>query len=262
MKMKGNDMKNEYRVRMIYLLFISLIFNGCASSPRAKRVEALQYLQEEVEKLKQTKADKADANVQLDDFKTELQILSGKVEEAEYAIKNDQKTVEQNNQRLDKVISDYDQKILALEKNIAELQEKIEEVGTKRKSQAAASDVKQDFTNGMKKYKEGDYSGAAALFARYAKNFPTGRSIQNARYFWADALYEAKDYQNAILKFEEYKEKYPKSDRVPEALYKQGLSFLHLGKKSDAKLFFSELVSSHGNSSFAKKAKSELDKLK
>lgn len=254
-------------MKVCLLIFTALfLLNGCASSPRAKRMEALQYLQEEVEKLKQTKADKADANVQLDDFKTELQILSGKVEESEYAIKNNQKTSEQNNQRLDKVISDYDQKILSLEKNIAELQEKIEEAGQrsemKRKSQAAASDIKLDFANGMKKYKEGEYSGAAALFSRYVKNFPTGKSIQNARYFWADALFEAKDYQNAILKFEEYKEKHPKSDRVSEALYKQGLSFLKLGKKSDAKLFFTELVSSHGSSSSAKKAKSELDKLK
>ena len=246
----------------IGLLFVILILNGCASSPRAKRVEALQYLQEEVEKLKKTKADKADANVELEDFKTELQILSGKVEEAEFAIKNHQKTVEQNNERLDKVISDYDQKILALEKSIAELQEKIEDSGARKKSQSAASDIKLDFANGMKKYKGGDYSGAAALFSRYVKNFPSGKSIHNARYFWADALYEAKDYQNAILKFEEYKEKHSKSDRVPEALYKQGLSFLHIGKKTDAKLFFSELVSSHGSSSFAKKAKGELDKLK
>lgn len=248
----------------IFLFIFMAIFllSGCASSPRSKRIEALQYLQEEMEKLKQTKADKADANVQLDDFKTELQILSGKVEEAEYAIKNNQKGFEKNNERLDKVISDYDQKILSLEKRLAELDDRIEEAGTKHKAQAAASDIKLDFANGMKKYKGGDYSGAANFFARYAKNFPTGKSIPNARYFWADALYEAKNYQEAILKFEEFKEKYPKSDRVAEALYKQGLAFIQLGKKSDAKLFFTELVSSHGDSSFAKKAKSELEKLK
>ena len=127
---------------------------------------------------------------------------------------------------------------------------------------AQTSDVKADFSNGMKRFKNKEYASSITLFSRYIQNFPAGKSIKDARYYLADAYYAKKEYQDAILKFEEFKEKYPKDSHVPEALYKQGMSFVELGKKSDAKPFLTEVISNFPDSSFAKKAKGELEKIK
>lgn len=256
-----------------------LVVGGCASSPRTRRVEAVQKLEEDVEKLKQTKADKADSNVQLDDFKTELQLLSGKEEENAHLGKTSQKNLEKSNARIDKLIADYDQKIVTLEQQLKKQDEKNIEVEKKladlekqmgEKVQAHQkkvetsehADVKMDYANGMKRFKAKEYSSAITLFTRYVQNFPSGRSTKNARFYLADSYYQKQDYQNAILKFEEFKEKHSKDTKIAEALYKQGLSFVSLGKKSDAQLFFNEIVSKYAESSYANKAKAELDKLK
>jgi len=247
------------------------IFIGCASSPRAKRVEAVKNLQDEVDGLKK---DRADLNVKLDDLKTEVQILSGKLEENQHFLKKISKRLEDNNQRLDTVIADYDKKIGGLEDSTQETQKGLEDIrqkvssveerleAKKASSPTAGVDIRYDYLNGVKKLKEKDYNEAILLFSRYNKNFSKGRMIENSMFFLGEAHLEKKDYQNAILKYEEYKEKFPSGKRVSEAIFKQALSFKGLGKTSDAKLFLEDIITNHASSEFAGKAKTELKNLK
>lgn len=255
----------------IGILVLSL---SCASSPRAKRVEAVKGMQEEMEVLKK---ERADANVKLDDMKTEIQILSGKIEENQHFLKKTHKWVEKNDERVNQLIADYDQKILSLETALEQEQKKDQETQEKlsaleikmdellrkpKKSASLGPDARYDYLNGIKRFKEKDYDAAIILFSNYNKSFPAGRAIQDARYYLAEAHFEKKDYQNAILKYEEYKEKFPKGKRVAEAIYKQAMSFRTLGKKNDAKVFLQDLIVNHPQSEFAIKAKVDLKSLK
>jgi len=261
-------------------------FIGCASSPRTKRVEALKHLQDEVEKYKAVASDvvelkkqRADTEVMVEDLKAEFQLVKGRVEEFQHFSKKNEEAIQGLKDRFDRFATDYDTKFKDMDlkneeisKKLDQLQKDVEAIiskmgelqASKKKAQEVASaqtDVKYDYVNGMKRYRNKEYTSAITYFSRYIKNFPAGRNVHNSRFFLADAFFEKADYQNAILKYEEYKEKYPSGQYVAQSLFNQGLSFKKLGKVADAKLFFSELVNAHPTSPFAAKAKAELEKM-
>src|SRR3989338_169874 len=116
-------------VTLGFLVVIVTSFLSCASSPRKRRIEALEKTREEVDTLKQ---ERADINVRVDEVKTEIQVLSGKVEESQHALSNTEKTLQKQNEQLDQLIIDYDKKIVSLEslldaevKKNQELQERL-----------------------------------------------------------------------------------------------------------------------------------------
>jgi len=78
----------------------------------------------------------------------------------------------------------------------------------------------------------------------------------------AESLFTKKNWKEAILKYEDYRKKYPKGQNVAEATYKIGVCFQELGKKDEAKLFYQEVVDSHKGSRMAKKASYRLKNLK
>lgn len=71
-----------------------------------------------------------------------------------------------------------------------------------------------------------------------------------------------KDWKNAILNFQKYREDHSKGKNVPDATYKIGVSFQELGMKEEAKTFYEEVVSKYPNAPEAKKAKTRLKSLK
>jgi len=263
--------KKSYRGFCVgFTLALLGFLSGCATAERVKRVKTARQIEEDVEQLKETKADKADAHVKWDDLKTELQILSGKVEENQHFLREEKKKRNKHNERLDNMTAEYDKKILSLEETSHQNREALAELGRKLdalseklasfqapKKNAAEerTDIRLDYIHGMKRYRQKDYDAAILMLKRYIGNFPSGRFIHNARFFLGDAYFQKKVCEDAILKYEEYKEKYPQGEKVAEALYKQGICFKAIGKKADAKLFLEELISSHGDSPYAKRAK-------
>ena len=57
---------------------------------------------------------------------------------------------------------------------------------------------------------------------------PKGKYLEEARFGLAESLYGTKEYEEAILTYQKLIKSYPKSKHIPEALYKQALSFLNL----------------------------------
>jgi TolA-binding protein len=57
-------------------------------------------------------------------------------------------------------------------------------------------------------------------------------------------------------------EKYPKGNKVPASLLKQGFAFLNLGDKSNSRLILEELIRKYPKSNEAKIARDKLKDLK
>ena len=69
-------------------------------------------------------------------------------------------------------------------------------------------------------------------------------------------LYEViTEYQKAI-------ENYPKGNKVPASLLKQGFAFLNIGDQTNARLILRELVDKYPESNEAKVAGKKLNELK
>lgn len=71
-----------------------------------------------------------------------------------------------------------------------------------------------------------------------------------------------KDYRAAIAEYGEIFKDFPKSEIVPDALFKSAECFLALKKRDEAKLALEEIVNSHPKSSVAKPARAKLAELK
>jgi TolA-binding protein len=74
--------------------------------------------------------------------------------------------------------------------------------------------------------------------------------------------FEDKKWKEAILSFEQYREKNPKGKHAAEAAYKTGVCFQELGMIEEAKVFYQDVLAKFPQSDMAKKAQSRLKALK
>ncbi len=76
-----------------------------------------------------------------------------------------------------------------------------------------------------------------------------------------DKAYDKKEWEDAILAYEEYRKKNPKGSDYAHATFRIGLSFQNMGLKDDAKAFFKEVVEKYPKTKEADLAKGKLKKL-
>ena len=77
-------------------------------------------------------------------------------------------------------------------------------------------------------------------------------------YSKAEASYNERKYEDAILEYQQLIDTYPKSWRVPNAYLKQGNALINLGRKKEAAFFFNTLIDKYPNSREAKIARQKL----
>lgn len=192
----------------------------------------------------------------LDEVKTEITRLNGRIEDLERA----QASASSGNGQAS------DEKIKQLETRIAELEQaQITVLETLKKmqasaatlSQAQAPDAESFLDQGKAQMAAKDLEAAIESFSKYLAS-SKAKKIQEATFLRAESYYGLKQYKKAIVDYSKFPEKFPQSRRLPESLYKIGLSFEGLGMKEDARAFFQDLVDRFPKSDEAKKAKSKL----
>ncbi len=103
--------------------------------------------------------------------------------------------------------------------------------------------------------------GRETLASFVAQN-PGHKLVPNALYWKGESYYSEKDYENAILSFQDVVDKYPAGDKASDAVYKQGLSFLALKDKKNAKILFNLVASKYPKSPAAGMARKKLAEMK
>jgi tol-pal system protein YbgF len=111
-------------------------------------------------------------------------------------------------------------------------------------------------------YQGNKYDLARAKFEKLIGLYPSGQFSDSSRYWIGECYFHLKDYERALLSFNEVIEKNPKSSKVPNAYLKLGISFQELGKQKEAELTFETLVSKFPKSDAAKTAREKLKKMR
>lgn len=88
------------------------------------------------------------------------------------------------------------------------------------------------------------------------------RSMDDAQYWIAETYLSEANFQQAAAEFNKVRKSYPRSKKVPEALFKLGVCFENLKLPKDAKLFYTTVVKKHRRSPAARKARKRLKGLK
>jgi len=283
------------RCPYLFLLFLLVIVSGtgCVNDQYyvqlddnvrnlQRRVEEVESRQAEFQRKSGAELQKlnADTNVRLDSLETEVQILNANLEESGRAPRElpavETKDVQLMYERLDA-------RLKKLESTVQQLQQQAGNgpaavtnatpnkatllpvaASTGKKSAVSPGNAtpgareKAFYDDAYAVFKRGDYPTARKKFTKFLTAFPKSTFRVNALFWIAECSYKEKQYEEAIIKYDEIITKYPHSPKVSSALLKQGFSFLMLGDKTDGKIILEKVIADYPNSAQAEIARRKL----
>jgi tol-pal system protein YbgF len=214
------------------------------------------------------------------------QTLTGRFEEAKHLtdrVRQDQEQV----QKTSSAIASLDNRLRQMEQELSGLRQRVTQAEPQRgvapqppaqpgatapqatqprpAPTAAAAPTPQQaeavYREGFDFMSRGEYAKARDRFQAFLRAAPSSEFAEGAMYAIAETYYRERDYENAILKYEELVARFPKGRRVPAALLYQGLAFKELGAPKDARALLEKVVQAYPNSTEATLARVELPKL-
>ena len=115
------------------------------------------------------------------------------------------------------------------------------------------------YDRALKKIREEkDFAGGRDLMETFLKRYPDDALAINAAYWVGETYYAEKDYEKAILQFEDIIQKYGEQPKVAAALLKQALAFEATGDKATGRLLLQKVIDRFPLSEEAVKAKEKL----
>ncbi|MBI5379235.1 MAG: tol-pal system protein YbgF [Nitrospirae bacterium] len=229
-----------------------------------QRVAKLESGQEEVRR------NQADLGAKMDQISSEMQVLTGRFEESRHQSQRALQEFAALRQTQEQRLREMEQKIKSLHEPPASptggatafpapAQEAKE---TKEAKPPVKKSPEEIYKEAYDTLKEGHPAEAREQFKKFLKLHPKSDLADNAQYWIGETHYVERDYEKAVLAFEELVKKYPKGDKVPGALLKEAYAFLELKDKSNARTLLKRLVALYPKSEEAALAKKKLKELK
>ncbi len=156
-----------------------------------------------------------------------------------------------------------------IEKRVAALEEKMG-MGIAAKPPGAAPQVpiedlktpEEMYDYGLGLIKLGETRKGREVLNAFAAKYPDHRLMQNVFYWKGETFYSEKDYESAILSFQDVVDKYPGGDKAPDAMLKQGFAFQALNDTKNARILYELLLSKYPKTPAAEKARQRLSELR
>lgn len=226
----------------------------------------------------------AEVGAEMDQLKTQMSELSGRVEDNEQLIK---RRVEKDLGKEDTVVAGVaalSQKVSELEKLVMRQQEHLglktpdlkedrgqdkvppgqEAAVSKRPNiiEPPRSEELSLYDDSMALFREEKYEDAIKGFETLMEKYPKSDRADNAQFWIGECYMGLKQYEKAILAYQEVIKNYPKGNKVPSAMLRQAIAFLEIKDKTSTKLLLKKIINKYPNSSEAQIAKKKLDTLK
>ena len=211
----------------------------------------------------------AGINAQIVELQDELQGVRGNLEETDYMVRQRMDASEELGReiqiRFDKMAVSlekmegrvqYIEQYLNLEPGQAQVQPSAA-IGTDKKKLSDA-DL---YTSAKQAFDRGDFETARKGFNQIITEYPKSEHADNAQFWIGEIYYREKWYEKAILEYQKVIENYPKGNKVPASLLKQGFAFLSLGDKANARLILNELAKKYPNTNEGKIAAQKLKEI-
>lgn len=105
------------------------------------------------------------------------------------------------------------------------------------------------------------YDDAIVAFKTYIEKYPSGKYIANARYWLGEANYVSRRFPVAIEELNKVLSDYPQSNKVPDALLKIGFSYYEMQQWAEARASLQRLVDKYPSTTAANLAQKRLDSM-
>ncbi len=217
----------------------------------------------------------ADAAADTDRLKSDLLATSTRLDETKVALQKEVSRLNGTTAELGQSLQDIRARLARLdeiERRIAALEEKVGRLaaaqpppGAAPAAPAGGADWKSpeemyDYALGL--IKGGDSRKGREVLSAFAAKYPGHRLMQNVHYWKGETFYAEKDFESAILSFQDVIDKYPGGDKAPDAMLKQGLSFQALKDGKNARIVLELILTKYPKSPAAEKARQKLAELK
>jgi tol-pal system protein YbgF len=203
----------------------------------------------------------ADIQATIDSTKNEMQALNGKLDDTTLAVKKP-------TEELARYREDADKRILALEESLLKQQAQLDSLSKKLAEQAKAKKEETAATpdalylKGLDLLKAGDATNAREQFTKFLEQNPKHELAANAHYWIGETYYSEKNFESAILSYQEVIKSYPGKEKVVAAMLKQAMSFNAIKDGKSAKFVLKKLIDGFPKSEEAKRAKELLKEIK
>ena len=211
----------------------------------------------------------AGINAQIVELQDELQGVRGNLEETDYMVRQRMDASEELGReiqvRFDKMAVSlekmegriqYIEQYLTLEPGHAQVPPSAA-IGTDKKK-LSDTDL---YTSAKQAFDQGDFETAKKGFNQIITEYPKSEHADNAQFWIGEIYYREKWYEKAILEYQKVIENYPKGNKVPASLLKQGFAFLSLGDKANARLILNELAKKYPKTNEGKIAAQKLKEI-
>ncbi len=266
---------------LLCLVLLGGVAGGCAVADTGAFVrlqEDMEALKAEVAAMKQAEAGSASAG------RGELTSLQRNV--ADIAAENDRiradllavitrsdetrMEMQKEVSRLNGTTVELSQAIQEMRGKVARLEEKAETgaapppagVAPPKASLDELSTPEEMYDYALGLIKNGDTRKGREVLNAFAAKYPDHRLMQNVFYWKGETFYAEKDYESAILSFQDVVDKYAGGEKAPDAMLKQGLSFQALNDNRNARILYELLLSKYPRSPAAERARQRLADLK
>ena len=241
-----------------------------AEADRASlRSEVKRYHEDQLKSDQASRNRHAELHALINDLRDETRKLRGGLEKGQYdAQKMIADQAEAHWKSLERTFQNNQDRIVRIEQYL----------GMEPSGKLVASDTEQDegakgklelqetdeelYARAKQLFDKGEYENARELFRSFLKQHPKSKRGDNAQFWLGEIYYREKWYEKAILEYQKVIENYPKGNKTPSALLKQGFSFLNLDDKANARLILKELIRKFPDSNEANVAKNKLKTLK
>lgn len=208
----------------------------------------------------------ADSGAILDTMVSEMQGLRGTFEQVSYKLSQNDQRSERLQEDLEFRLQEIEKRLVALEKAQAALMlASPQGEGGAELLDASESGEKLTGEETLKKargyFDGGNYKISLAFLRSFKKRFPQDPGNEEAQFLLAESLRLDGDLKSALQEYQVLVDTWPKSSRIPSVMLRQGESFVALGDKEAATLFFNELVRGYPRSPEAETAKARLKEL-
>lgn len=224
---------------LVIFSLAALSLTGCLQTRNDVRDnESRQVMAQQVSSMQRASADSGN---RFADIEEQLRNLNGRVDVVENkqennSLQRDLKSSQEQNAALSKKVDVLQESVTKMENMIFQLNAQVNALNASRAAEAAERTAK-DAEKTAKQARKDIYEVAQEFFTK-------------------------KDWKQAILNYQKYRDENPKGAHFADSTYKIGVSFQELGMKDEAKTFYDEVVSKFPKSEEARRAKIRLKGLK
>lgn len=118
------------------------------------------------------------------------------------------------------------------------------------------------YREALKVYQAGGYDGAVELFKQFLYEHGQSPLAADVQYWIGESFYAQRQYEEAVVAFDDVMQKYPSDAKVPAAMFKQALAFAELRDINSARLILQQIREKYANSPEASRATEKLKQLK